>query len=163
MSHNPPCLLTPSANGEFHPRLRCVLRPGRVSPDPWAESAVCCGGGRGAGLGTFAVVGSVLTLGLIQRWGQVFPRWIIGLAGRRVPVMLAVVPALFVAVAVTSASVCLLSNARMYEVVFGADGMAALPMLLWPVWGVALTAAAWAYYVRRRGADETRDQVATAG
>ncbi|GIH10023.1 hypothetical protein Rhe02_80900 [Rhizocola hellebori] len=104
----------------------------------------------GAGLGGFAVVGSVLTLGLIQRWGEVFPRWMIGLAGRRVPVMLAVVPALVVAVAVTSASVSLLSNARVYRVLGGSDSAAALPMLLWPIWGAALAAAAFAYYVRRR-------------
>ena len=32
-------------------------------------------------------------LGLVQRWGEVFPRWMIGLAGRRVPIALAVVPA----------------------------------------------------------------------
>lgn len=45
----------------------------------------------------------MLTLGLIQRWGEVFPRWMIGLRGRRVPPMLAVIPAALVAVLVTSA------------------------------------------------------------
>ncbi|MFD0745778.1 hypothetical protein ACFQ1L_31085 [Phytohabitans flavus] len=58
----------------------------------------------GAGLGAFGCVGAVLTLGLVQRWGEVFPRWMVGLAGRRVPVKLATVPATVVAVFVTSAS-----------------------------------------------------------
>ncbi len=42
--------------------------------------------------------GAVLTLGLVQRWGEVFPRWMIGLAGCRVPIALAVVPASLVSV-----------------------------------------------------------------
>jgi hypothetical protein len=37
-------------------------------------------------LATFGLVGALLMLGLIQRWGEVFPRWMIGLAGRRVPI-----------------------------------------------------------------------------
>ena len=49
-------------------------------------------------LATFGLVGVVLTLGLVQRWGEVFPRWMIGLAGRRVPIALAVVPASLVSV-----------------------------------------------------------------
>jgi hypothetical protein len=36
----------------------------------------------GAGLATVAVGGAVLTLGLVQPWGEVFPRWIPWLAGR---------------------------------------------------------------------------------
>ena len=116
----------------------------------------------GAGLGSFAVVGSILTLGLIQRWGEVFPRWMPGLSGRRVPIGLAVIPALFVAAAVMSASVSLLTNARMLRVVFGDASMAILPMLLWPLWSVALAAAAYAYYLRRRDADRA-DQADAAG
>jgi hypothetical protein len=104
----------------------------------------------GAGLGTFAVVGAVLTLGLVRRWGEVFPRWMIGLAGRRVPVMLAVVPASLVAVLVTSASLSLLTSGRFLALV-GTGGLAAAPMLLWPLWGLALGTATLAYYLRRRG------------
>lgn len=33
-------------------------------------------------LGTFAFLDAVLTLGLVQRWGEVFPRWMVGLAAR---------------------------------------------------------------------------------
>jgi hypothetical protein len=105
----------------------------------------------GAGLGAFAVVGGILTLGLVQQWGTVFPRWVLGLAGKRVPIKLAVVPALIVVVAVTSASVSLLSNAKVLELALSINGMALWPMFLWPIWAVALAAATLAYYLRRRG------------
>ncbi len=48
---------------------------------------------RGLFLASFGLVGAMLMLGLVQHWGEVFPRWMIGLAGRRVPIGLAVVPA----------------------------------------------------------------------
>ncbi|MET8359576.1 hypothetical protein [Micromonospora sp. NPDC005171] len=35
----------------------------------------------------------LLVLGLVQRWGQQFPRWVPGLHGRKVPRQLAVIPA----------------------------------------------------------------------
>ncbi|MEV1329495.1 hypothetical protein AB0J20_07945 [Micromonospora costi] len=35
----------------------------------------------------------LLVLGLVQRWGQEFPRWVPGLGGRPVPRLLAVIPA----------------------------------------------------------------------
>jgi hypothetical protein len=37
----------------------------------------------GAGSATVAVGGAILTLGLVQRWGEIFPRWIPRLGGRR--------------------------------------------------------------------------------
>ncbi|GLW29088.1 hypothetical protein [Actinoplanes regularis] len=40
----------------------------------------------------------LLVLGLVQRWGQRFPRWVPGLGGRRVPRLLAVLPAGTVAI-----------------------------------------------------------------
>src|SRR5512135_3230458 len=49
-------------------------------------------------LATFGLLGAVLMLGLVQRWGEVFPRWLIGLARRKVPIALAVIPALLVSV-----------------------------------------------------------------
>jgi hypothetical protein len=104
----------------------------------------------GAWLATFAVIGAVLTIGLVQRWGERFPRWTLGLAGRRVPVMLAVVPASVVSVLVTAAGLALSSRPGSLSGI--ADGIwIYLPQLLWPVWGVALGAATLAYYVRRVG------------
>ena len=119
----------------------------------------------GAALASMAVIGAVLTLGLIRRWGEVFPRWLPIVGGRRVPLALAIVPASLVAVLVTNAG---LMYWRM--TVSGGfpiagiqltleDSWAALaPELLWPLWGVALGAATGAYYLRRRGADGIRKQ-----
>jgi hypothetical protein len=105
----------------------------------------------GAWLATFAVIGAVLTLGLTQRWGERFPRWMVGLAGRRVPVMLAVAPAALVSVLVTSAGVGLFGGPDRFAQIATGDWIH-LPQLLWPVWGVALGAATLAYHLRRRGA-----------
>jgi hypothetical protein len=104
----------------------------------------------GLGLGTFAIVGSILTLGLVQRWGEVLPRWMIGVAGRRVPIKLAVVPATLVAFFVTSASLGFFTADGFFQM-GGGVSLATLPALLWPLWGIALGAAALAYYLRRRG------------
>jgi hypothetical protein len=57
----------------------------------------------GAGLGTLAVGGALLTLGLIQRWGEVYPRWIVFLRDKPVRPRTAIIPATIVAVLVTSA------------------------------------------------------------
>lgn len=110
----------------------------------------------GAGLATLAVGGAVLTLGLVQRWGEVFPRWMLGVRGRRVPVGLAVVPAGIVSVAVASAGLMFVRFGVAGE--FGDnfpgenDDIAAwLPEMFWPLWGAALAAATYAYWLRRRG------------
>lgn len=105
------------------------------------------------GLGGFALVGAVLTLGLFQHWGEVFPRWMVGLAGRRVPVNLAVVPATIVAVAVLPAGLSLIAlGLGDSKLALTADSWGAVgPALLWPLWSVALGAATYAYWLRRRG------------
>ncbi len=115
-------------------------------------------------LATFGLVGAVLMLGLAQRWGGVFPRWMIGLAGHRVPIALAVVPASLVSVLLVVGGIVIwcgldqmVANARL--VAGGAEGMGITgqmvfvvgPTLLFPVWGVALAVATLGYYYRRRG------------
>ena len=113
-------------------------------------------------LGTFSLVGVVLMLGLVQRWGEVFPRWMIALAGRRVPIALAVVPASLVSVLLVVGGIGIWSGlARMVTALAAAGAedieiIGALifqlgPTLLFPVWGVALAAATLGYYYRRRG------------
>jgi hypothetical protein len=106
-------------------------------------------------LATFGLVGAVLMLGLVQRWGEVFPRWMIGLGGRRVPIALAVVPASIVAVLLLVGGISIWSGYAQL-----ADGAAATgqdlwivvgPTLLFPVWGAALAMATLGYYYRRRG------------
>jgi hypothetical protein len=104
----------------------------------------------GAALSTVDLAGAILTLGLIQRWGEVFPRWMLGLSGRRVPPAMAIVPASLVSVMVTSAGLQVVRG--FLSDGFPADGWATTaPGLLWPVWGVALGAATLGYYYRRRG------------
>jgi hypothetical protein len=113
----------------------------------------------GAALATLAVGGAALTLGLVQHWGEVFPRWMPWIGGRPVPPLLAVVPAGLVALIVTSAGLMFwrLTLSGGFELGIGetitlqGEWAALLPELLWPVWGVALAAAAAAYYLRRRG------------
>ena len=103
----------------------------------------------GAGPAAVAVGGAVLTLGLVQRWGEVFPRWMPFLSGRRVPIPLAVVPASLVSVLVTAAGLMFVRLT-----LFGTFGLlgelglaldenwaALAPEPLWPVWGGVLGAA----------------------
>lgn len=104
----------------------------------------------GAALASFGIIGAVLTLGLIQRWGEVFPRWVIGLRGRRVPPMLAVVPAVLVSVLVTAASFMYL-RIVLIDGITSATWALTLPEVFFSVWGVALFVAALAYHRRRRG------------
>lgn len=104
----------------------------------------------GLGLGSVSVVGAVLMLGLVQGWGVRFPRWMVGLAGRRVPVALAVVPATLVAMALVGMGRSVLVQMwqdggidpgfESHAVAFGAM----------PAWGLALAVATAAYAVRRR-------------
>ena len=103
------------------------------------------------GLALGAIGGAALTLGLAQRWGEVFPRWIPVLRGRRVPPALAIVPASFVAIAVTSAGLTVVRMLVTQRDSLPAEDLGAVvPMVLWPFWGVALGAATLAYHLRRR-------------
>jgi hypothetical protein len=45
----------------------------RDTPDIWLA---------GAALATLAVGGATLTLGLVQRWGEVYPRWSPSVGGK---------------------------------------------------------------------------------
>ncbi len=110
----------------------------------------------GAALAALGVGGAVLTLGLVQRWGEVFPRWMLGLSGRRVPMGLAVVPAAIVSVTVASAGLMFVRfglTGELSDTFPGEnDDIAAwLPEMFWPLWGAALAAATYAYWLRRRG------------
>jgi hypothetical protein len=106
-------------------------------------------------LATFGLVGAALMLGLVQRWGEVFPRWMIGLAGRRVPIALAVVPASIMSVLLLVGGITIWSvydqmgaaAAASEEAMWSVVG----PTLLFPLWGAALAVATLGYYYRRRG------------
>ena len=112
--------------------------------------------------GSLCIAGGLLTLGLTQKWGEVFPSWFPFIGGKRVPVLLAVLPAVCVAIAVTSAGVIFTFSviAVKFQFISAGDNMllnesniwgAFGPMLLWIPWGVSLGLAAIAYYYRRRG------------
>ncbi|MFI6791983.1 hypothetical protein ACIBG4_32110 [Nonomuraea sp. NPDC050383] len=103
----------------------------------------------GAYLATFGAFGGVLTLGLTQRWGEIFPRWIPGLRGRRVPPLLAVVPAGFVSVIITVAGLTYLRWTIAGRFALEEWG-AWLPECFWPIWGAALATATVSYHRRRR-------------
>lgn len=93
--------------------------------------------------------GAVLTLGLVQRWGEVFPRWIPWLAGRRVPVSMAVVPGAAAAILLTQAG--LRSWLWLRPEFLRPDTWGELaPTLSWLPWGIALGMATYAYFLRRR-------------
>jgi hypothetical protein len=101
----------------------------------------------GLGMALLGIGGSILTHGLVQRWGEVYPRWIWWRAGRRVPPSRAIVPATIVALVLIPAG---LMNVRLPGDNAGSLWGLAFPGMLWIVWGTALGAATYAYYLRRR-------------
>jgi hypothetical protein len=113
-------------------------------------------------LATFGLVGALLMLGLVQRWGEVFPRWMIGLAGRRVPIALAVVPAALVSVLLVVGGLVISAGVNQMVAAMAAGGARETelvgavifqvgPTLLFPIWGAALAVASLGYWYRRRG------------
>ncbi|MEV4510006.1 NYN domain-containing protein [Dactylosporangium sp. NPDC049525] len=99
----------------------------------------------GLGCALASIGGGILTHGLVSRWGEVYPRWMFWRAGRRVPPMLAVIPAAVVAVVLVPAG---FMNLR--APVTAGTWATTAPGVLWTVWGVALGAAAITYHLRRR-------------
>ncbi|RZQ59291.1 hypothetical protein [Amycolatopsis suaedae] len=98
-------------------------------------------------LACFATLGGVLTLGLVYRWGEIWPRWIPGLRGKPVPRGF---PLVFASV-VTAA---LLPTVAGVVRIGGSDLTTLLtsPMTYWPLWAVCLGAATLAYHYRTRRA-----------
>ncbi len=106
-------------------------------------------------LANVGLVGALLTLGLTQRWGEVFPRWMIGLAGRRVPMALALIPAAIMSVLLIVGGIAIWSGWSQMAVNAVVTGeniwIVAGPAALFPLWGMALAVATLGYYYRRRG------------
>jgi hypothetical protein len=101
----------------------------------------------GLSMALMGIGGGILTHGLVHRWGEVYPRWIWFKAGKRVPPRLAIIPASIVAVVLIPAG---LMNIRLPGDNAGSEWGLAMPGTLWVVWGAALGAATYAYYLRRR-------------
>lgn len=101
----------------------------------------------GVMLSTGAWLGFVLTLGLIQRWGELFPRWLPGVAGRPVPVWVAAVPGGLVATILTASAVPMLMMGADVEWMSALAGAVLFPFWLW---GPALALAVWGYVLHRQ-------------
>ncbi|AUH43687.1 hypothetical protein [Streptomyces sp. CMB-StM0423] len=105
-------------------------------------------------------------IGLIARWGEVFPRWIPGLSGSRVPTKAAVIPAALGATILTLAfTVLAIVNEIQGTTIRGDDRPSNFPAEAggWEaawfyvcytpliLWGPLLAVLTLAYYKRRRG------------
>jgi len=102
----------------------------------------------GAGLALVSITGAILTHGLIKPWGEIFPRWFPFLAGKRVPGALAVIPAGLVSILLTVTGIQVV-----FEVFLSGDFQnwgATTPLLLLPIWGIALGVATLFYFNRRQ-------------
>lgn len=111
----------------------------------------------GAGLALVSLIGTTLTRGLIAPWGETFPRWIPLWAGKRVPPALAIIPAAFVSVMITVTGIQVVRELTLNSIY--PNWGATTPLLIWPIWGIALGIATVAYYYRRRNGAEAARQV----
>ena len=109
----------------------------------------------------FVLAGTLLPLALVHSWGLVWPRWVIGLAGRRVPRRLVLLPAVAV-----SAMIVVYFGVMLVQMVaerlqgrnpFPPDARMDLPeTFFWVavpayfVWGATLAVAALSYHRRTR-------------
>lgn len=102
---------------------------------------------------TLLLIGlGLLTLGLVQPWGEVLPRWIPWLGGRRVRRLAAIIPAGTGAAALVLLWTSTFSHIGLIFAEFGLDGGARVvvgacyaPLLLWG----PLLAAVTVSYARR--------------
>ncbi|MEU1733748.1 hypothetical protein [Streptosporangium sp. NPDC020145] len=102
---------------------------------------------QGFTIGMGSVLSVVLTLGLISRWGEVFPRWVPRVGGRPVPVVLAVGPGLFATVVLCVSAPGVLAGA--VQSGSALDGVLFVLLFPCPVWGPLMGAALLAYSRRR--------------
>ncbi|MFE9845462.1 hypothetical protein [Streptomyces goshikiensis] len=114
-----------------------------------------------------AALGVFLLWGLVRPWGQVFPRWTLFLRGRRVPRWLPLAPALLGAATlapygVVGGGYLTLATAGVVTIGrgdFDSSGDALLVgwigMVAFAVYGIALTVAAYSYWLRTRPACPT--------
>lgn len=122
------------------------------------------------GLTIAAEVAAMLTLGLVQTWGEIVPGWVPRIGGRRIPTLAAVVTA---AVGVVGLMMIMVPSVGAWN---GPDNMgdpdspqgvagwimtaSYAPMLAWPPLLAVVTVA---YYVRRRRADRSAGGVRRRG
>ncbi|MCX5193793.1 hypothetical protein OOK31_07790 [Streptomyces sp. NBC_00249] len=106
---------------------------------------------------------ALLALGLVSRWGEIWPRWIPGLGGRPVPVAAAVIPAGLGAAAlmVFPYALVMMASGRMLDGTPATGGLIThgwQTVAFWisyvplAAWGPLLAVLTVHYYRRRRGA-----------
>jgi hypothetical protein len=95
--------------------------------------------------------GLVLTIGLIRPWGEIFPRWMPFLAGRRVPIWFAAGPGSFIASVLCVSAIPMIRS----FMVGGMEG-GLISMVIFPfwIWGPMLALAVWGYVLHRRSTAE---------
>jgi hypothetical protein len=109
-----------------------------------------------------------LTVGLVSKWGEVVPRWVPGVGGRRVPVLAAVIPAGVGATVLTLVfpyTLIMLSLGRMIDgthgtglVVHGWQAVVfAVAYAPLAAWGPLLGIVTMHYYRRRRRSAQPTD------
>ena len=113
------------------------------------------------GLSVFSEALAFLAVGLVARWGEVWPRWIPGLRGRRVPVLAAAIPAALGSVALLifpyalfMIALGLKTNGEPTELVVHGGQAVAFWIAYVPLaaWGPLLGILTVHYYRRRRSA-----------
>ncbi|WP_436533635.1 hypothetical protein [Actinoplanes sp. HUAS TT8] len=110
--------------------------------------------GAGAAITLVPPLAGLLVLGLVQRWGQQFPRWVPGLGGRAVPRLLALAPAGLVAISLVTYG--LLSIGKLIIDVLDGDqrwrtGWAVdATLLVFAGWGLALGVTTVGYFLATR-------------
>ncbi|MFK0259367.1 hypothetical protein [Streptomyces sp. NPDC090445] len=108
---------------------------------------------------------ALLALGLVRPWGEVVPRWVPGLRGRRVPILAAIIPA-----ALGAALIMMFCVYAVLNEIFGfvepmnenGNGSPTSGPAAWALWTTYAPLLAWgpllailtvAYYRRRRAND----------
>jgi hypothetical protein len=131
----------------------CVLRLTWLTPWPYGMGEELTPDIRiwGLLLSSGGWVGLVLTLGLICRWGEIFPRWMPFLSGRPAPIWAAAGPGSFIA------AILIVSAAPMFRS-FATEGLSSglFSLVIFPFWfwGPMLALAVWGYVLHRRSASD---------
>lgn len=106
--------------------------------------------------GGLPVGGALLTVGLVRPWGEVFPRWIPLLRRRRVPIWFAVIPGAAAVILITQMGLRVTPQAIVgLPTMTWTTWASAAPGIFTLPWGLALSAAVYAYAARRL--EEGRD------
>lgn len=122
------------------------------------------------GLSVFSEALAFLAVGLVARWGEVWPRWVPVLHGRPVPVLAAVLPAGLGSVALLVFPYAMVMAALGLKITGEPEGMAAHGWQVVAFWIAYLPLTAWGpllgiltvhYYRRRRSAPSGQVDVAT--